>query len=194
MDKTQDNVLSADQINYMLQDESKYKSIPTVKLFGIVLGLESFIISIIAIVVWIAIWKIFDLFKIGKFSIYLFLLYIFIVIFNIFNSSTDTEINVENAVYELQNQISRIEGALGVIILVFVFLFNLKMDETNRLIAYKLLTIIICMLILSIVALDPKNETRNIRNIRLYTQKLYNQAVVLFILCLIVIYLGITKI
>ena len=50
------------------------------------------------------------------------------------------------------------------------------------------------MLLLSIIVLDAKNETRNIRNIRLYTQKLYNQSVILFILCLLVIYFGITKI
>ena len=125
---------------------------------------------------------------------FIVLLYIFVSIFNIFNSSTDTEISVENAEYELQNQITRIEGALGVIVLVFVFLFNIKLDESHRLIAYKLLTIIISMLILSIIALDPKNETRNIRNIRIYTEKLYNQSVILFILCLLVIYFGITKI
>ena len=193
-DKTDNNILSEDQINSMLEDANKYKNIPTIKIFGIKVGLESFILSIISIVIWIVIWKVFNLFAIGKFSIILFLLYIFVAIFNIFNSSTDTEISVENAAYELQNQITRIEGALGVIVLVFVFLFNIKLDETHRLIAYKLLTIIISMLILSIIALDPKNETRNIRNIRIYTEKLYNQSVILFILCLLVIYFGITKI
>jgi uncharacterized membrane protein YqjE len=194
MDKADKNILTADEINFMLQDESKYKSIPTIKLFGISVGLESLIITIISIIVWIIIWKIFGLFKLGKFTIILFILYIIIAFFNIFNSSTDTEISVENAVYELQNQISRIEGALGSIVLVFVFLYNMKLDEAHRLFAYKLLIIIISMLILSIVTLDPKNDTRNIRNIRLFIQKLYNQAVILFILCLLVIYFGITKI
>jgi uncharacterized membrane protein YqjE len=125
MDKADKNILTADEINFMLQDESKYKSIPTIKLFGISVGLESLIITIISIIVWIIIWKIFGLFKLGKFTIILFILYIIIAFFNIFNSSTDTEISVENAVYELQNQISRIEGALGSIVLVFVFLYNI---------------------------------------------------------------------
>jgi hypothetical protein len=101
---------------------------------------------------------------------------------------------VETSSYELQIQISRIEGTLGVIMLVFVFLYNIKLDENDRLLAYKLLTIIICMLIISLLSLDPKNDTRNIRNIRIYMQKLYNQSATLFILCLIVIYFGILKI
>ena len=189
---SKNKVLNESEINYMLQ-QNNYKNIPIIKLFGIKVGLESFIITIISIIVWIFIWKIFNLFKIGKFTIFIFLLYIIVSIFNIFNSSTDTEISVENAVYEMLNQISRIQAALGVIILVFVFLFNIKIDETHRLLAYKLLTIIICLLILSMIALDSKNETRNIRNIRLYTQKLFNQAIILFMLCLIIIYNGITK-
>lgn len=190
--KQEEEGLTADEINNLLQ-EAKFRTIPTVKIFGKTIGTDALIISLVSVFIWILIWKVFGLFSLGNYSIIFFIAYIIIAIVNIFNSSTDTEISVEMAVGELQNEIVRIIGVFGVIILVFVFLFNIQMNNDVKNTCYKLLTIVLTFFAISLIKIDPKNDSRNIRNIRLIIQKFYNQGVILFMLTLYFIYVGIQQ-
>lgn len=186
-----DTGLSVDEINNLLQ-ESKFKEIPTINIFGKKIGTESLIITSVAILLWIIIWKVFDLFALGNFTIMFFIYYIIKAVFNVYNSSTDTEISVEMAVNEHQNQIIRIVGVFGSIIILFAFLYQIKMNnDNNKILCYKVLTISLIMFCVSLGNIDPKNDSRNIRNIRLIIQKIYDEALILFMLTIYLIFLGI---
>jgi hypothetical protein len=184
--------LTANEINDLLQ-ESKFKSNPSVQIFGKSVSIDALTITSISIFVWILIWKVFGLFNLGNYSIAFFILNIFLEILNIFNSSTDTEINVETEVGYLQNVITRIIGVFGIIILVFVFLFNIQMNNDIKNTCYKILSIVLIYFAISLFIIEPKNDTRNIRNIRLIIEKFYNQGIILFMLTIYFIYLGIMQ-
>lgn len=184
--------LTANEINDLLQ-EAKFKPIPTVKIFGKTVGIEPLTITSISIFVWILLWKVFGLFNLGNYSIAFFILYIFLEILSLFNSSIDTDISVETEVEYLQNIIIRIIGVFGIIILVFVFLFNIQMNNDIKNTCYKILSIVLIYFAISLFMIDPKNEPENIRNIRLIVQKFYNQGIILFMLAIYFIYLGIMQ-
>ena len=184
--------LSVEDINNLLKsNEEIFKEIPTINIFGKKIGRESFIITITAIIVWIFIWLFFGLFKAGNFVILFFIFYIFKALFNIFNSSIDTEISVEMAVNEYQNQIIRVLGVFGSIIILFVFLYQIQMSYENKVLCYKVLTICLIMFGISLGIFDPKNDSQNIRNIRLVSQKFYEEGLTLFMLTIYLIFLGI---
>lgn len=189
------DTLSASDINDMLKEEEilRLKPLPYVEFAGKKINLDNLIISCLGLILWIFIWKYFNLFDIGKYSLIFFLLYILIILFNIFNSSVDTERNLELATYEIEKQITNVEAAMGVIILLYVFLYNIQIDSSSRIIVYKLLTIVMVLCSISIIKYALKNDTVNVRNVRIISEKFYNQAIILFTLSLVVIYLGIIK-
>ena len=133
----------------------------------------------------------FGLFKIDKYSIIFFCIFIIIQIFNVFNSSSNTETDFIEATYEIQNQIGKIQTVLGVIILIFIF--NIKLDDKYKNTIHKLYILILFLLCLSLIKYNTKNKSRNVRNIRIFTQKLYNQGLILFMLVLYLFFLGIPK-
>lgn len=186
-----EKALTADDINNIL--EEKFKPIPTLDILGIKVSRDDLIISGIAIAVWTLLWVMLGLFSFGKISFIFYLSFIVVQLINIFNSSIDTETSVEFAIYEFYNQVNRIEGAFGVIILVLVFLYNMPVREENKQLAYKLLTIVSILLAITVVQYDTKNDPVNIRNTRLAIQKIYNQAIILFIFTLVVIFYGLGK-
>ena len=189
------DTLSSEDINTMLKEEEilRLKPLPYLEFFGRKINLDSLIISALGLILWICIWKFFNLFDIGKYSLIFFFIYVFIVLFNIFNSSVDTERNLELATYEIEKQITNVEAAMGIIIILYVFLYNIQMDSESRILSYKLLTIIMVLCSISIIKYSLKNDSINVRTIRIITEKFYNQAIILFSLCLVVIYFGIIK-
>ena len=187
------NNLSVSDINKLLEEDQIYTSIPLLTIGNVQIGKDVFISSIISFVLWVFLWFYFGLFNLGNYTLIFFFIFIFILIFNMVNSSLNIERSVENAAYDIQNQIVKAEGLLGVIILVFVFLFNIDMSSDSKIIVYKLLAVILTMLSISIISLETQNNSRNIRNVRLGMVQLYNQSIILFILCLYLIYMGIKK-
>lgn len=187
--------LTASDINDILNQEEliNFKPLPYVEFFGKKVNLDALIISSLSIILWICLWKFFNLFEIETYSLIFFFMYIVLIIFNIFNSSIDTEKNLELATYEIEKQVTNVEAAMGVIIILYVFLYNIQMDSNLRLISYKLLTLVLVLSSLAILKYALKNDTKNIRIVRIVTEKFYNQSIILFIFSLIVIYLGIIK-
>jgi len=199
-DKNQESLkkqesLTASDINNILNQEEliNYKPLPYVEIFGKKVNLDALIISSISIILWICIWKFFNLFEIGTYSLIFFFMYIALIIFNIFNSSIDTERNLELATYEIEKQVTDGEAAMGVIIILYVFLYNIQMDSNLRLISYKLLTLVLVLCSFGIIKYALKNDTKNIRVVRIFSEKFYNQSIILFIFSLFVIYSGIIK-
>jgi hypothetical protein len=82
---------------------------------------------------------------------------------------------------------------MGVIIILYVFLYNIQMDSNLRLISYKLLTLVLVLCSFGIIKYALKNDTKNIRVVRIFSEKFYNQSIILFIFSLFVIYSGIIK-
>lgn len=192
--KKQESLTASDINNILNQEELiNFKPLPYVEFFGKKVNLDSLIISSVSIILWICLWKFFNLFEIGTYSLIFFFMYIALIIFNIFNASIDTERNLELATYEIDKQVTNGEAAMGVIIILYVFLYNIQMDSNLRLISYKLLTIVMILCSLAIIKYALKNDTKNIRIVRIVSEKFYNQSIILFIFSLIVIYSGIIK-
>jgi len=187
--------LSASDINDIIKQEEllNFNPLPYIEFFGKKVDLNTLIISCISLIIWIIIWRVFNLFEIGTYSLIFFFIYIAILFFNIFNSSIETEKNLEFATYEIEKHITNVEAAMGVIVILYVFLYNIQLDNNSRIISYKLLTIVMVLCSIAIIKYALKNDTKNVRTIRIFTEKLYNQAIILFILSLFVIYLGIIK-
>ena len=187
--------LTSDDVNNIIQQDEvlNMRPLPYIEIFGLKVNLDSLIISLAGLLIWIFIWKFFNLFETGLYSFIFFFMYILLLIFNIYNSSLNTETNMEMSTYEIEKQLTNVEAAMGVIIILFVFLYNIQMDSNARIFAYKLLTIDMIMCSFAIIKYALKNDTRNIRMIRIANEKIYNQAIILFIFSLVVIYLGIVK-
>lgn len=185
--------ISTDDINKLLQEDQLYSNLSYISFGKIQLGTEIFIISILSFLLWIFLWLYFGLFKLGNYNIIFFSVFIGVLILNLFNSSLNTQKSVENAAYDMQNQIVKAEGLLGVVILLFVFLFNIDMKNDIRIIVYTILTLVLILLCISIISLESQNNSKNIRNIRLAMTQFYNQSLILFIFSLYLIYCGIVK-
>jgi hypothetical protein len=88
----------------------------------------------------------------------------------------------------LSSQQSFIQGGMAVFILAFVFLYNIQMNEQDKLKVYQILIISLIISSFAIIILNLKNEPSNIRFVRKMQQLLYNQGLVLFILALFMIF------
>jgi hypothetical protein len=189
---SQDALTSAD-IDIMLQEEETLKArpLPYIKIFGKKINIDSLVIGCFGLLLWILIWKFLNIFDIGWYTYIFFVFYIIILLLNIFVISLTAETNIEIATYGLEKQTSNTEAAMGVIIILFVFLYNIQMNSQNRDMAFKLLTVVMVFCTFAIIKYSTANDTGNMRIVRLITQKLYNQSIVLFALSFIVIYLGI---
>ena len=185
--------ISEKEIKKLLEEDQLYSSVPTINIGNFKLSSDLLIISIFSIILWISLWIYLGLFKLKNYNIIFFVLFIALLIFNLFNASLNIQKSVENAAYDTQNQIVKAEGLLGVVILFFVFLFNIVMDNDIKIIVYKILTVILILLSISIISLETQNNSTNIRNIRLLMTQFYNQGNVLFIFSLYLTYIGIIK-
>ena len=191
--KTNDtNVLRAVDINNLLAEQDKFRKLPSINIFGADIDYDSLIIFLIFIVIWGALWYILKINSLFKYSYLFFILYIIVSIFNIFNSANDIP-DIESSKVQLEVQSTLIQGGMGIFILLFIFLFEIKIHNDDIKNIYKLLILNLIIASLSILIINTKNNSRNIRIVRKTYQNLFNMGVIFFIMSLYMIFLSITK-
>jgi hypothetical protein len=114
-------------------------------------------------------------------------LYIVIVIINLFNSATDVP-DVESERNQISSQQGFIQGGIAIFILAFVFLNNMGLQEADLTETYRILILSMLVSSLSIIIINVKNDSVNIRFVRKIQQMLYNQGLLLFLLALFLVY------
>ena len=176
----------------MLEEQDKFRRLPSVNIFGTEIDNDSLVLFSIFILIWIFLWKVLNIQSLFAYSFVFFILYIVISIFNIFNSATDIP-DIETSRVQLEVQSTLIQGGLGIFILVFIFLYEIKINQNYIKDIYKLLIINLIITSLSIIIFSVKNSSRNIRIMRKTYQNLFNMGVVYFIMALYMIFLSITK-
>ena len=180
--------LTTQDIQNLISDSQQYKKLKTVTIFGLELDATSLVISIVAIILWVMIWYFFDIFKIVRYSEIFFTMYIILVIVNAINSATDVA-DVETERLQQATQQNFIQGGIAVFILAFVFLYNINLDDEDKTQIYIVLTICLIISSLSLIIINVKNNSKNIRLVRKVQQLLYNQGLILFLLAIFIIFM-----
>lgn len=188
-------VLSHDDINNIIQKQNTILEFDTITLFGKKIDKTNLIITTLSIIIIFFIFYFCGLFKI-KYGIFFYFIGLIFTMFNLINTGVYARIDPETEIFNFEKQKNNIEGALGLFVLVFIFIFNINIDNNTKVIVSKLLILCIISSCLSIFIFNSKYKTNSIRNLRLFTQKLFNLSVILFIFSLTLIYhsLSTTKI
>ena len=179
--------LSSEDIKSLIDESDNFKTLKTVNIFGFKVDVESIIVIIIAFVLWFFLWIFFNIFGIVSYAEFFFILYVIILLINLANSATNIP-DVETERFQQSSQQSFIQGGMAVFILAFVFLYNIKMEEEQRTEIYRVLIMSLLVSSLSIIIVNVKNDSVNIRFVRKIQQMLYNQGLILFLLGLYMIY------
>lgn len=187
MEKKDKKKLSSEDIQNLISESDQFKKLPSFKLFGHTWDVQSTIVAGISIVTWIILFFAFKVFGIIKYAPAFFIIYILIVLLNLYNSANDVP-DVEAERLQISSQQSFIQGGIAVFILAFVFLYNIKMEDTQKTLVYKVLIMSLLVSSLGIIIVNVKNDSVNIRFTRKCQQMLYNQGLVLFLLGLYMIY------
>lgn len=170
--KTPDNINKSDNINKIIY----------------IIGL------IIIVIVWIFLWVFFGLFKFDKYSFIFFFGYIFVLMIDIFNEYKkirDDGESVYFATFEYDQNLSKIMGVFGIIILVYILLGNMKLKNSEDI--KKLLIISIIIISIPILVINLKNQSINLNDIEFTLNKIYNQSLFLFLFALYLIFVRIQK-
>jgi len=193
------NKLTSQEIEDLLSESDKFKKLDSIKFLNKEWDLQSLYIFIIAVFTWVIFWKLFNLsnvfksWNVEKIGVITFIFYIFISFFNFYNSANDVP-DVESERVNISSQQSFIQGAIAVIILAFVFLYNIPMEDSDKTHIYVILITSLIVSSLSIIIINVQNISTNIRFVRKVQQSLYNQGLILFMLALFMIYIVKTRV
>lgn len=182
--------LTPDEVLALAEEQTKYKKLPTINIFGKIISTENLVVSSIGIIIWVIIWKMFNLFDTGNLSIIFFISFIVFDIINIFTTSVNTEVNVTEANYRLQNQLNISLGILGAIIILLSFLYKFQIDKNYKDKAFRLITIITSILCLSLLTFGVKNDSEEITVLRFIVEDLQSMGIILILLLMYILYLG----
>jgi len=180
--------LTSEDVQNLISESEQLRKLPTMPFFG--LDAQTFWVTIGSIVVWVFIWGFFKIHKIAgnNISILFMFIFIFISILNLFNSANDVPDSAAER-EKLSGQQYYIQGGLAVFILLLVFLYNIPIEDPeykNK--VYKILIISLISTSLGTIIINVQNESENVRLVRKIHQSLYNQGIILFIFCLVLIY------
>ena len=180
--------LTTQDIEDLLAEGDKFKKLPSFRFLGKDWDIQSAIIFFISIIIWFAIWGIFKIeFKTIPYGIYFLIFYVLISFVNLYNSASDVS-DAESERMNQATQASFIQGGIAVFILAFVFLYNIKMEEPDRIKIYTVLVLSLLVSCLGIIIINVRNESSNIRTVRKMQQAFFNQGLILFMLGLYMIY------
>lgn len=181
--------LTPEDIQKLISDAENetFKKLPAIKICNYELDLQSFHVFWITVMLWIIIWFTFKIFKLVNYAEYFFWFYILISFLNFYNSATNVS-DAETERININSQQSFIQGGLSVFILAFVFLSNISIPEEQKTSIYIILAISLIICTIGVILINIKNESVNIRFVRKIQQSVYNQAVILFMLGLYMIY------
>lgn len=192
MDIKPQDELSASEVLALSDEQSSYKKTQTINIFGKIVSKDNFIISIVGIIIWIILWKILKIFD-NNLSLVFFISFIIFDIINIFTNATNTEIDISEARYRLENQINMSIGILGGIIILLSFLHKFDINPVYKDKAFKILTIIITILSLSLFTIGVKNISEHITTLRYIIEELQAMSIILILFLMYLLYVGNNK-
>jgi hypothetical protein len=182
------NIYDTKDINTKFVDLIKIT--PTYNIFGKEIDIDTLIIFasiviililVICLLIYIKIWD--------SYFIIFFAIYFLLSLFNLFNDSADMIADQGIAMSELQTQDLFIQGCISIYILIFVFLYSIKIPKEMKYKIYKLLIITILISSFSIFVYQVKiDSSRNIRILKKVKQAFFNQSLVLFCITLYMIF------
>jgi hypothetical protein len=176
-------------INTILNQDISFKKLSSIKIDNLDIAKDNLVISSIFIFIWIFIWFVFRFFDIGNYVIFFFILYILIEIYNIIKSATTIETNNTFSSVKYNDAISKGETFLCIMVILYIFVFNMNLDHENKKIIYKLLSVILGFSCLLLFKIKFKDNSRNMRNLILIDKKINNQIIILFMMCIYLIFI-----
>jgi hypothetical protein len=164
---------------------------PKINIFGTKFDKVGLIINIIALILWILIWKITGLFNV-KCSVLLFFFFFVIILRLLFlwleRDEKIAYISEEEGFYKSIKEKSLVVfGATLLLLIVVLYFNNFKINKEN-ISNYLVLAIANICILLSIVSLSVPNRASNFRTIRILNGMLYNTGCFLIIAYLIKLY------
>lgn len=179
--------LNAEDIKSLLSESDNFNKLTVLDLKILKIDIETLIVVIISIILWVSLWYFFDIFRIISYAETFFILYLVIIVINLINSATDVP-DVESERMQQTSQQSFIQGGIAVFILAFVFLNNMGLEQGVMTETYRILILSMLVSCVSIIIINVKNDSINIRFVRKIQQMLYNQGLILFLLALYMLY------
>jgi hypothetical protein len=192
IEKTDSTILRAIDIKNLLNEQEKFRKLPSINILGNDIDYDSFIIFTVFLLIWIFLWYFLNINSLFKHAYIFFILYFIVSIFNIFNSANDIP-DIESSKVALEVQSTLIQGGMGIFILVFIFLFEINIHKEDIINIYKILIINLLLTSLSILIVNTKNNSRNIRIVRKVVQNIFNMGVIFFMISLYMIFLSASK-
>lgn len=187
--------LTSEDVQNLISESEELRKLPTMPIFfgafGPEVDTQTFWVTLGSIIVWLLIWGFYKIHKIvnNYISMLFMFLFIGISILNLINSATDVPDSASER-EKFSSQQYYIQGGLSIFILLLVFLFNIPIsDKEDKDKVYKILIISLISTCLGTIIINVKNESVNIRLVRKIQQSLYNQGIILFVFCLVLIYL-----
>lgn len=188
------NIISKNVVENV--DENKLKQLignanyiptPSITISGIEVDKISTTVIILSIITWIFIWFKFNIFNVSRYGVYIFVGYIIYCISQIFLSDVDININSSRELDKLVLREEFIQSGLNIFILFFVFIYAIKIPETQRNNIYKIQSILIFLTILSVILTSSRHDPVQYKILRKIKGSLYNKSIFLFLLCFIVL-------
>ena len=115
------------------------------------------------------------------------MIYIIVMAINLLNAAI-TISDIDNEIVLQTDQQSFMQGCIAGIILLLVFLYNIKMENSDMVKTYKILIISLFISSFGLILINRQNNSNNVRAIRKTQQMFYNQGIILFLLVLAMIY------
>lgn len=183
--------MNQESIQQLLQSSDYSLPVPTIQIGDLVISTGVLVITLVFDVIFALLWYFLGIFDIAPYAPWVFIVYIILDIYNILNDATTTDISVSEAYNEIQDEVIRVQGIIGVIVIVYgVALLATEIDSSRRERAMKILTYSLILMCFSLITYATPNSSRYIRNIRLIKERLSNQAIFLFILALLILLIG----
>jgi len=181
-------VLSAKDIDQLVENTAQFRNLPSVDVLGVSLDRDALYVFLFSVVLFSIIFFAFGIINIVKYAPVFYFAFLAISVFNLFNSSTDVS-DVDTEKVQQSAQQAFFQGGVAVFILVFVFVNNLEIKDKHD-IRQIYLILIITMIIsaLSLISIEFKNNSEQVRIVRLVNQSFYNMALVMFVLTLFMIW------
>lgn len=176
-------------INTLLNKNISFKKTSSIQIDKVNISTDMLIITTIFALVWIFIWFMLGFFDIGHYTIVFFFLYIGVELFNIVESSLTVEVNNIFSTSKYNDNISKGETFFSIIIILYIFVFTMGLDKDSEKIIYKLLTVMLFFSAILLFKIKFKDNSRNMRNLMIIDQKINNQIIVLFIMCIYLIFI-----
>lgn len=184
--------MNQESLNQLIIDSDFSQSVPTTTILGVTVSTEALLVTLTTDVIFAVLWYVLGLFNITSYSYIFFILYILLDVYNILNDSTNTDVSVAEAYNDIQSEVIRIEGMVGVVIIAYaVASLATDMEPQRREVALRLFTYSLIVICLSIVTYSTPNSSQHLRNLRILKERLSNQGIFLFILGLVVLLIGV---